>query len=66
GAAPQSVVVPTAPPETRTDEATTPAAPTSLASVPSDEVAADDAAATASLGAQLLSRLNPLANGETR
>jgi hypothetical protein len=65
GAAPRSVVVPTPPEERR--EPTTPVAPTSLTAVPAtDDAAADDAAATASLGAQLLSRLNPLANGETR
>jgi hypothetical protein len=67
GAAPRSVVVPTpAPIERRepTTPGTTPEAPapTSIAAA----APSDDAAEAASLGAQLLSRLNPLANGETR
>jgi ABC-type transporter Mla subunit MlaD len=59
GAAPRSVVVPTPPPfERRTTGTTTPASTASVEQQPADE--------TPSLGARLLSRLNPLANGGAR
>lgn len=81
GAAPESIVVPTAPPierRTTTTGTTTPPSTTASAlETTIDETAADESAdtdsgavagstATPSLGAQLLSRLNPLANGGGR
>lgn len=60
GAAPLSVAVPTPAPFARRTTTTTPPAATARAT------STDTATENASLGAQLLSRLNPLANGEAR
>ncbi len=61
GPAPQSIQVPTPPPIVRRTPGTTPPATTAAA-----EAVEAGANTTPSLGAQLLSRLNPLAGDETR
>ena len=61
GPAPQNIQVLTPPPIVRRTPGTTPPATTAA-----PETVESDANTAASLGAQLLSRLNPLAGGETR